>query len=187
MQPHWVSLGGFGLFGIAVLEVALSATWNDFYFRFGIPIFVWEIPIPKAAKSLPRVTDVEQALLVHNKLFAPITFRRASSDTFFFREHFSSSFFRVSYSPVMHGQLTFDASTAVVRVLGFANWSVLAFLAFFATLAAVFGSTGYFFLIALLGILSSIYLVQFIRFRTVAMVAAECWSTQAGVRPLGVR
>ena len=67
-------------------------------------------------------------------------------------------FFRLSYTPVMHGLLVFDRSTCRVVVLGLANWSTLAFAVAWVVATMAMDAAGLgFFVVALLG---AIYAIQ---------------------------
>lgn len=153
----------------AVAEYALLISWNTAYFQLGIPIFSSQVELPRSAPT-PISADMLEAWQ-HQSLFQPLVFRSLDDGVFGFREVLWNGLFHRAYTPVMHGQLTFNRETGKIVVLGLANWSVLVFGALWLS---TMSHLGLFWLQLLLPVVFvGIYVLQFRRFRQVAIDAAE--------------
>jgi hypothetical protein len=172
-----------GLFGAAILEGILSATWNRIYFSVGLPVFVTEVPVAHAPQATPTAAEIER--LFKDGLLVPLTFHRGSANAVFFREKLIDFSVRLRYTPTMHGRLVFDHQKATVTVLGIANWFSLLFLGVAAFLAPRSPFMRAFALFAI-SLEVSIYALQFSRFRRVATSAAARWSEDTSTDLRGV-
>ncbi len=157
---------------VALIEMFLSGTFNRFYFTVGLTLFRHEVRTFSAAAPIPTAEELERRL--NESVLPSLVFRLLGPAQYAFRERAWSGFFRVGYTPVMHGLLAFDRTNSRVRVLGLANWFVLAFTTFFVYVAYSLGTPWIpVFLVALLG---AIYVIQARRFREVGVMAASQWS-----------
>jgi hypothetical protein len=77
----------------------------------------------------------------------------------------------MTYTPVMHGLLSFDRCQGIVSVTGYANWFPLAFVFFF--FEGIAQHDDLFFAFALFAILGVIYAIQASRFSNIAKVVVE--------------
>jgi hypothetical protein len=163
--------------GVAVLETILSMTWNRLYFSVGIPIFREDRVLNQPSQAPPTSGRLEK--LVAKSAFPPFAFRPIGENLFAFRERGWSGSWRLHYTPVVHGNLLLDPTSARLRVAGLANWFAIAFLAF-----GIIGSLSFrepVFLIFLIGLSVGIYAIQAKRFREVAAAAAEEWGKRQAV------
>ena len=144
---------------IVIAEVALSWTWNRFYFTFGLPIF---------SRRIDGRREIDDALLDEVKrksataAAAPFAFRRMGPDAIAFRE---SGGGLMHYTPIMRGLIRHDPSEPGVKVLGYMNWFVIA-AAIILTVVLRRGIKDvwpYF-----VGWLVLMYFVQFVRFNRLA-------------------
>ena len=156
---------------IAIVETALSGLFAKPYFTIGLPLFKCEVDCGVRSTAPPSPEKIATAL--PKTIFHSLVFSQLEPSRFAFRERVWGTFFRLSYTPVMHGSLLFDHTAGRVRVVGLANWFPLAFVALFAVTipsgaALPFGAF-------LAGLLLFIYAIQFKRYREVANVAARSW------------
>jgi hypothetical protein len=163
---------------VLILELALNGFWVSLYFRYGIPIFWAELPVTNVTGNNIAADDLEAA--IPDSRFIPLSFRQLRSNENAFREILWPAFFKVTYTPVMHGHLQFRHSR--VRVIGYVNWFPLAFIYLFVPMwrdvlsgnRTAFQSTMTgFFTLVLGGIIGGIYAVQVRRYRDVARIAAD--------------
>jgi hypothetical protein len=167
---------GFAVLGaIVVAELLLSWSFNKFYFTFGIPLFRREITC--AAGETTPLSAEQLELRMPSTVYYPLSFRQLDEARFGFRERFwSGSFFKLHYTPLMHGLLAFDHNTKQVRVTGFANLSVIAFVAFFVVTFSKLDDL-VLFGVFLVGLLAVLYSIQASRFGKVAQIAADSWAS----------
>ena len=172
------SIWFFRLVAVAVIsEIYLSATWNRFYFRYGLPIFWRTFHKAPGYHNLPSVDQLQQAS--KSRLFDSIAFKQIGSNEFAFREKFFSfSIFQAT--PVMHGLLSFDTYTGEVRIIGHINWFIvsmsllMAFLAGFPDIRLLVDSfSKYTILIGIfLSGIAFLYFIQLIRFSKIGQIAS---------------
>ena len=161
------------VFGVAIIEMILSGTWNVFYFRSGFPIYRRErrgIPIPSP------ITDAEkiESLIPESKC-PKLLFRKADKNFFIFRER-AFQLFGFNYTPIMHGNLIIDPLRGQIEVIGRLNWFVLIFSIVVAGIPMYWEygvPVGFIFLAFLAVLLSVIYTVQKKRFDQVADLVAQ--------------
>ena len=168
--------------GLALIEVFLWGTFNRFYFTIGIVILRHEVRASSAA-VIPAAGELESRL--GGSVLPSLVFRPLYSGQYAFRERVWSGFFRLGYTPVMHGLLVFDRTTSRVRVLGLANWFMLGFAGFIIYVAYSLGVPGIPIIVFLVVLLGAIYVIQARRFREVANVAAAYWSGDRSGRSRG--
>lgn len=191
MRELLPSLFGF-LFAIVIItvlvEIALAATWNRFYFTKELSILKYRVAATPYRREPPTTGDLEPQFQSSDA--APLVFGRLSANRYGFREKLVSfSFLR--YTPVVHGLLVFDYAHREVVVQGFANWAVTLFSLYWYTALIAGADPSAIYLIAsgdphvllvllfviapvlLMGIL---YAIQFYRYRQVAIRSAEMWS-----------
>jgi hypothetical protein len=160
---------------VGLVETVLSLRWNQTYFSVGIPVFRRVLPALDPRPEMPSPERLEAAL--SKSAFPPLAFRALEADRLAFREKAGGGL-RFGYTPVMHGNLTFERMGARVEVVGLLNWFVLAFVGF--TLFFVLDFHEPIFLLFLVGLLALIYAIQFSRFARVARVAVAEWSRSIG-------
>lgn len=161
----------FIVFFVAIVEMILSVTWSAFYFRTGVPIFVYE----KARTSYDIPTDIAE--IVENSIprtaIMPIRVRKLASNEYAVRESFWGGFFRIAYTPVMHGYL--QVSPSEVRIKGLINWFPVVLCISLVEMPFSLNPelTDIWIFPAFLAlILLAIYLIQAYRFRRVVDIAA---------------
>ena len=175
---------------IWVVEMILSATWHKIYFTFGMPFFVFRIPVKNHHTNIPSCTLLEgnfkSSGLIRN---TSLLFKEIDLNTMGFRESLLQ--FGRNYS-IMHGLLIFDEKNGQVIVKGFFDWVFL----YFSLLWIIGGpliwllglmssgepmleepiwfvALGYSIMFIIVGVFSSI---DYFRFSRVAKFAAEAWS-----------
>ncbi|MGQ0600540.1 MAG: hypothetical protein ACT4QE_02445 [Anaerolineales bacterium] len=164
-----------------LVEVVLSATWNQSYFTIGLPIFSQLVSVTPKHPKLPSTDQLESHF--QHMLAPSLVFKKLTTNQYGFRESmFEFKFFAFRYTPIMHGLLQFDSENkeSQVVVTGYANWtvSVLLTIGLASTLPAIInslpGSLGGLLIVGLF--LSVLYVIQAVRFRNVALVAAQLWA-----------
>jgi len=170
VEPSYFLLA---LGAVAVVELALSGTWNQFYFSTGLPLFRAEVSLPRTQGEPPGAERLQGAL--QSKWLATLLFRKVSPDTMAFREKAIGEYFRLSYTPIMHGLVRFNRSGASFSVTGYANWTGLALIVYVLSLSIAYGKTWWSFF-ALFGVVGGVcYAIQARRFRGVANAVEESW------------
>jgi len=118
----------FILMGIVIIEMILSATWNHFYFSKGLTIF--EIGFTKMESNFSQQyiynlkTNAE-----HYHGLDDFNFQLINDTLIGFREKmFDFSFFKLRYSPIMHGSIVFDRNKNLIIVKGTLNCFFSAFI-----------------------------------------------------------
>src|SRR5574341_185761 len=181
---------GFSLFGLLIVSLVVDTfyalTWNKAYFTSGLMIFVKRIPISHWHTNIPDLSLFENKF--HSNVTSSLTFKEIESLSYGFREK-AFQFKWISYSPLMHGLLTFDTHHGQVIVKGFANWYALAFSLMWLGLLVSFFISAWldgnatFFLPILLGavafftfVMGILYWIQASRFLNIASFAAQAWS-----------
>jgi len=149
--------------------------FTPFYFTKGIPIFRRQANSGSTINALPSADQLESA--TGSGIYTRIAFRQLDGSRFAFRERILSGFFKLTYTPIMHGLLEFDRDSGQVRVTGFANWFPVALVTVFAfnlpqSEIGIFAAF-------LLGLLVLIYALQARRFSQVATAAAARWCSTA--------
>ncbi len=169
MEPFFVVV-----FGVAILEMVLSGTWNRFYFLVGVRIFSYET---KGTHSTPLPVDgkeLEDAM--PDLKYGSIKFRKLTDNEFTFPESFGAGGLGSnSFAPVMHGKLEYTP-TGSVQVTGLVNWFPVFFIILVVRLAITSGgenALAYILPVFLIGFLGSMYSTQVQRFKEVAKVAAS--------------
>jgi hypothetical protein len=154
---------------ILFLEMLFQAKFARLYFLVGLPIFRHTVKYRLGANPIPDSDEIE--LSMPNSRFRDFRFKALDSSNLGFREQFFGGLFQMSYTPVMHGLLSFDRRRGIVSVTGYANWFTLAFIFFFIEGIAQDGAL--FFAFALALIIGIIYVIQASRFSSVAEVVVE--------------
>ena len=159
-------------FVVVLLEAVLAFRWTPFYFRHGLRVFRMTVSVPRVSSHLP---DAQTLSTVNRRAFVlPIRVHRLDRTSFAVRERWTTPI-QFGYTPVMHELLEFDLSHHWVRITGLANWFTPLFLVVAITLPLsndrylLFGGGG-------LLLLSSIYLLQRHRYRSLAVAAAGLWT-----------
>ena len=152
---------------VLIVEIFLSGAWVSFYFRNGLPLFQRRVQLAQAFTRVPEKEQLEQSL--KRKYLPSPVFRKLDLYTYAFREKtFELSAF--SYTPVMHGLLSFHPQKAEVVVMGFANWFTLAFCLAVVILSWQWLEPLFILFLALL--MGVIYVFQSRRYAAVADIAA---------------
>jgi len=157
------ALGLLVLF-VSVTELIGYLTWGKRYFRFGIPIFIRQIPMHRSTFAAPSVSQMEVSM--SSSFWGPsIKFKEIGQGEYAFRNAISEiRFWGFRYPPIMHGYLAYVNDKAEIVVKGYL------IVAYPLLILYIFGvvisfETG----LILLGVFASFsYLFQVIRFNTVA-------------------
>lgn len=169
------------VFVLAFVDLFLNATWNPFYYRFGIPIYRRTFKANGFPAQPPSAEEVETA--VPQEIWTGIAVHQLDKDLLAFREKLVDwRLFRMKYTPLMHGALKFDKPSGTVKVVGFLNWFPVAFACLFIGGVGFAGfATGEFFAeflffpLFLIGLFTFIYVIQRNRFEIVAETAVKLW------------
>lgn len=160
----------FVLLPVFIVEMTFNYTWNNFYFRAGIPIFRHEIKHTVTTPLLYGTNEIEKA--IPNSIFVPIRILKLSDNEFAFRESFFWGIIRFSYPPIMHGIMRVTPS-GNIRIVGLLNYFPIFFCILFISFA-ISESPHYdiLYIIIPLSFLFAfwalIYFIQYKRFRAVA-------------------
>jgi hypothetical protein len=138
---------------IAIVEMALSAKWNQFYFTTGLPIFVSRVERRDSLDSVPLENLQKGSATAAG---APLLFHRFGPDAIGFREQTLG---------IMHGVIRRQPEGASATVVGLVNWYIVAtVIALVATLRRnIIDVAPY-----LGAALAIMYLIQGVRFWRVA-------------------
>jgi len=164
--------------GVIALEILFQSTFARLYFQIGIPVFRRTIKCRFGGNPIPGADELGWSL--PDSRFQEICFKALDASSFGFRERFFSGTSLLTYTPLMHGLLSFDRRQGVVSVTGHANWTLLLIVLFFikgitkddALFNAIFA-------IGLFAILSVIYFIQTRRFSDVLDVAVDHVSSRS--------
>lgn len=157
---------GVALIAVAVLEIILSASWSDFYFRVGVPVFRKTFSYVGLTPTELRAEELSAQF--EGKIAPSILFVRLSRCDIAFREKMLQ--WRVlNYTPLMHGIIRDDPVRQEITVTGHANWFAFAFLIWWYVSIFDFGlgRSELIFFAAPLLVYGLIYLIQYKRFSSV--------------------
>lgn len=117
----------FFLVAISITENLLSRNWIPFYFRFGIPVYWKKIALSTPDQWEETVSSILTRLRVNQP---PWEFRQLSLTDFAFREKWfiSRRESQLRYPPVIHGWVCKPSAENTLSIVGFLNWSSLAFI-----------------------------------------------------------
>jgi hypothetical protein len=166
---------------VAVVEMIMAWRWYRPYFEHGIPVFRKSVQAPTSSALAPEPGRLEYEC--QKRFKAPFLFRKLGPTSYGFREKSTSSL-RLHYTPVMHGSLRFEPSSASLVVTGYLNWFILVFSIFITYTVVKMGTA--FFLAALAAFVSLIYLVQRHYYGQVAEAAAGAWVHSVEAHSRGV-
>lgn len=170
------------IFVLIFFELLLSATWHSTYFRYGIPIYRQTLKANGYPGQPPSAQAVEKA--VPTGIWTGIAVHQLDKDILAFREKLIEwRFFRMNYTPLMHGAMKFDKESGSLKVVGFLNgfpvFFVLMFIGFLVTMIVTthrFSGVILIFPLFMVGLFTFIYSIQSSRFNTVAKTAVQLWS-----------
>ena len=181
---------------LLIVEIVLTAKWDKRYFRIGIPIFVFHVPVKNHHTNIPSCMLLENHFrssgFIRN---TSLHFKELDSNVMGFRESLLQ--FGRWYS-IMHGLLIFDNVNSQVVVKGFLDWTISCFsilwiiggpllwlLGFLPWAEPLwFNALLYFGLLFInLGIACS---SDYFRFSRVTKFAAQAWSRQYAATAGGV-
>ena len=164
------------LLGTIAAEILLSGTFFKPYFMVGLPIF-WRETGCDGNMDPPLEFQLEDAIPTSS--FAPLVFRKLDDERYGFRE--SAGFgglFKLNYTPLMHGLLTFDSERKRVRVIGLANWYPIVLVAW--GISVNHDPWDPVFVLGGIAVVAVLYFIQARRFREVGEIAAtKCAATEA--------
>jgi hypothetical protein len=112
------------------VDVISGLTWWPDYFRIGLPLFVRGQPYTVAVPALPGSKALADRF--SGSWVLPLVFRRLSPTEIAVRESFWGGFFRVTYSPLVHGILEINEVSREIRIVGRVNFLPLALVAVLA-------------------------------------------------------
>ena len=151
----------FILIGIVLIaEMRVSSKWKRFYFLKGPVIFSknYNVNAINALNELSRELENNFA----RKWLPSILFKQLDQNVIAFREKLFDFAF-LSYTPVMHGTVLVNNAGHELTVQGRLNWFPMAFSVLWL-IANPFGAFGFLFYI---GLISSLYGIQYYRFTRV--------------------
>jgi hypothetical protein len=123
---------------ISIVELFLLGSWNKSYFTFGITVFKKRIAI-STTKNIESdiagfITNFDNEAWLKNMKGKTI-----NNSTLYFREKLIDySFFRLNYTPVMHGNIYIDSENRIVTIKGLLNSYFVFFCAFWIIFATSF-------------------------------------------------
>jgi hypothetical protein len=149
---------------ISVAELIGYLTWDKRYFRFGIPIFIRNIPIHPSTFVTPSVSHMEVGL--PSSFWGPsIKFKEIGQGEYAFRNAISEiRFWGFKYPPIMHGYLMYDNDKKRIVVKGYLIVAYPLLMLYVLGVVISFEAA----LILLVIFASFSYLFQAMRFNTVA-------------------
>lgn len=156
-----------GMVIILIIEAALAATWNHFYFTVGLPIYIKRIPV--SLFSFPPLDFMRlEAEFTSSWRHKSLVFKQMDSNSYAFREKMLEMRWGRSSSEVMHGLLILDQSQQQVVVVGYANWWMLGLALLIVAMSLTFGSQGLLIAGVYLLVVLFVYALQLRRFSKVA-------------------
>jgi hypothetical protein len=155
---------------VAVSDALLLWNFVPIYFRVGIPVYRREISVEAEGRT-PEIAEVIEAQLPASA-WPRFAMCKLDSDEYAFRERLFAG--AVTYTPIMHGTLTFDPAARLVKVTGRLNWFPIALSVY---VAASYREDGGFFIILTLAIIAIIYFIQVTRFSQVVATAARLFAS----------
>jgi hypothetical protein len=163
----------FSVFVTIFIELALQASWNKLYFMVGLPLFIRRVQVKPHSPTPPAIRQLESHF--SSGFDAPMKFHKLADNDYGFREEI---FWIRLYTPIMHGQLSFDYDHRQVIAKGYANWTFILFS--LGWLSGIIDLSHWWisgiFLIGFMLVFGLVYLIQYVRFGKVAMLAARDWS-----------
>jgi hypothetical protein len=175
----------FLLFGAALVlylvELALSAVWNQAYFSVGLPIFVRRLPV-NGYRLAPLDTTRLESKFDATFTGKSLEFKEFNPNLYAFREKlFEFRMLKMKSTQVMHGVVILDQNEHQVIVKGYVNWGyavlMLALLAVLLTTGSQAWSITILVLFILVISFGFSYAVQANRYNQVAQTAAE-WAAR---------
>ena len=124
---------------VVIFDAVLWTTFYKWYYIFGIPLFWLDVHCGQSSVGAPAPAKLVAAF--KHPEFRRFEFRAIDSSKYGFREgkwddiempnHWYWGFrsHRRDYLPAMHGLVCFDYDRKRVRIIGFANWWILALIA----------------------------------------------------------
>ncbi len=110
---------------IAIIETVFSASWNPTYFRVGIPIYRKTYPFKGTAPSKLNENTLNEAFKKVGS--SSLVFKQIDYGKFAFREKLFQLKL-LNYTPIMHGILEINEMSRNIRVSGYINWWIIAFV-----------------------------------------------------------
>ena len=154
---------GYGMgvvIAVLVAELVLWATWNRYYFAYGIPLFIKRVECLLAPSADEVMAGLHASF--RNRLFPSLAFKKIGVGRWAFREVLLQ-FTLFTYTSIMRGTLVHDAAASRISIIGWLMvWPVLLAGGF---LFLVPGAAEFLIVAAVVFLL---YVVQWSRFRKVA-------------------
>jgi hypothetical protein len=111
---------GIACLAVLVIELILTARWNETYFRSGIPLFRKRLSSSRPLAAL----EEDLNLTFERDFWSPLTFRQLGDGSVAFRERLLPFPVWLSYYiPLMHGRITCLAEERI-EITGCSNWAV---------------------------------------------------------------
>lgn len=110
------------LVSLLLIEAALLVSWNQPYFRFGLPLFRRRVVVPTAALLHFPFGQLERE--VASGAWPALLFHPMADRSCAFRESFGLHL-GWRYPPLMRGRIVIDRQRSEIRVLGLGNWTAL--------------------------------------------------------------
>lgn len=128
------------LLALFLAELFLSFTWNRYYFRFGIPIYVRKCEIPTERES----GEIAKRL----KEVGSFSIKSLSDREIGVRERFGI----LARGGVMHGVILLNPDEGTMKIIGHLDWVVLLFGIALVTLGTWLAFPFFLILLALYGV-----------------------------------
>jgi hypothetical protein len=165
--PGWEPLA---VAGAVIVEIALLASFNRWYFRFGVPLFRWRVSAPVSQVD-PELSEHLQIEYAQSPAVA-LRFRDVGLGRIGFREALiGGGFFKLHYPPMMHGLIRIEPDRDQVTVTGYANLYICALLVSF--ISGAWRSADWAIGAGGVGFIALCYTTQAVRFGGVASQAAR--------------
>jgi hypothetical protein len=163
------------LLALVIVETLALATWQPAYFRKGLRVFQQTVAYADEPPSQLDAEEFTRKFCLTRKFYrraaTSLEFRRLNESEIAFREPLFQF-----YTPVMHGLIRVDPTHRLVYVSGYANWTMLAFVACILVIADVqFAAPISLVAVAIMG---AIYAYQAGLYRRVATHVAEIYASQ---------
>lgn len=138
---YTILIGAIILIVVGISELILSLKWNKFYFSHGLKFYSKEIEFSDLNLTLARIKSFINNIDNTNG-FSKYTGEELDENTFAFRKKLITiSVFRNDFENI-HGIISIDSETRILKIKGYAHNSFLAFLLYIA-IFIISGSTSF--------------------------------------------
>jgi len=155
---------------VSLGEMAISGMWLPAYYRYAIPLFRKEYPLPTMPDLAAKIPELEQQL--KRSAWRPsIVFRALDGNDIAFRNNFGSR-------NAMSGLIRLDPSQSRMRISGHIYWTFFLTPLMFMMMVVIFPMS-FFVLIFLLAIFVMVFGMQWYQYSKIAaVIVATAVSTE---------